>query len=240
MWEQAKTYKCPYCGSEDIVYDYNRVLTSNPPQYQCKCNKCKKEFYSGQCKNFNWDQSILNIPKIEDPTPGESPYWTPLTSDPFKLNPPYKQNNYGWICPKCGRVMAPFVDSCKFCGSGTVTNPITTTNPNTFNLNDYLSKSISDSNSVTAIPNPNNKLTNDSDLLNYITTTQQTENINAVSSNIGNKINSNIGINKMSKEEMKQKFLNESDSVFEAVDKYKEWENKQKGISKLISEDIDD
>lgn len=95
-------------------------------------------------------------------------------------------------------------------------------------MNDYLSKSINDSNSVTAIPNPNNKLTNDSDLLNYITTTQQTENINAISSNIGDKINSNIGMNKVDTEEMKQKFLNESESVFEAVDKYKEWkQNKE-------------
>ena len=236
-WEQSKTYKCPYCGSDDVMYDSSKVLTSNPPQYQCKCNTCKKEFYSGQCKNFNWDQSILNIPKIEDPTPGESPYWVPFTPDPFHLNPPYKQNNYGWICPKCGRVLAPHLDSCKFCGSGTVTTPLTTTNPNTFNVNDYLSKNINDnSNSVTAIPNPNNKLTNDSDLLNYMTTTQSTD--NSIKATIATNIN---GIyNGMSKEEVKQKFLNESESVFEAVDKYKEWENKQKGISSLIKENIDD
>jgi len=221
QWEQSKTYKCPYCGSEDVIYDASKVLTSNPPQYQCKCNTCKKEFYSGQCKNVNlygnWfehDQSILNIPKVGDPTPGESPYWVPFTPDPFKLNPPYKQNNYGWICPKCGRVMAPFVDSCKFCGSDS-TLAVT---PNT--LNDYLSKSINDSNSVTAIPNPNNKLTNDSDLLNYITTTQSTD--NSIKATIATNIN---GIyDGLSKEEMKQKFLNESESVFEAVDKYKEWE----------------
>ena len=227
MWEQSKTYICPYCGSDDVVYDSSKVLTSNPPQYQCKCNNCKKDFYSGQCKNITWnsnlsndfkhDQSILNIPRVGDPTPGESPYWIPFTPDPFKLNPPYKQNNYGWICPKCGRVMAPHMDSCKFCDGNTLA-----VTPNT--LNDYLSKSISDSNSITAVPNPSIKLKGDSDLLNYITTTQQTENINAVSSNVDGKINSNIGINKINKEEMKQKFLDESDSIFEAVDKYKEWE----------------
>lgn len=221
MWEQSKTYKCPYCGSEDTVYDSSIVLTSYPPQYQCKCNSCKKAFYSGQCKNVNlhgnWfehDQSILNTPKIGDPTPGESPYWVPFTPDPFHLNPPYKQNNYGWICPKCGRVMAPHVDSCKFCDSG---NTLATT-PNT--LNDYLSKSISDSNSITAVPNPNIQLRGDADLLNYITTTQSTDNsITAINST---QINNNY--NGMSKQEVKQKFLNESESVFEAVDKYKEWE----------------
>ena len=221
-WEQSKTYKCPYCGSDDVMYDSSKVLTSNPPQYQCKCNTCKKEFYSGQCKNFNWDQSILNIPKIEDPTPGESPYWVPFTPDPFKLNPPTK-GNYGWICPKCGRVLAPHLDSCKFCGGeeiNTLTTPVTTTNPNTFNLNDYLSNGINDSNSVTAVPNPSNKLKNDSNLLNYLTTTKGTD--NGIKSTNTTEIN---GIyNKISKEEMKQKFLSESESVFEAVDKYKEWE----------------
>ena len=214
MWEQSKTYKCPYCGSEDIVYDSSKVLASNPPQYQCKCNKCKKDFYSNQCKNgnlygnwFEHDQSILNTPKIGDPTLGESPYWVPFTPDPFHLNPPYKQNNYGWICPKCGRVMAPFIDSCKFCGSN-----LTVTNPNTFNLND--------SNTITAIPNPSNKLTNNFDLLNYITTTPSTDN----SITATNTIDISGIYDRMSKEEVKQKFLNESESVFEAIDKYKEWE----------------
>ena len=229
-WTKSN-YKCPYCKSTNTEYDSTIILTSNPPQSRCRCKDCGKDFFSGQCKsdwsnndalNDFWkqDQSILNIPKIGDPTPGESPYWTPFTPDPFKLNPPYKQNNYGWICPKCGRVLAPHLDSCKFCGSGTITTPVTTTNPNTFNVNDYLSKSINDSNSVTAIPNPNNKLTNDSDLLNYITTTQSIDNnIKAINTT---QINNNY--NGMSKEEVRQKFLDESESVFEAVDKYKEWE----------------
>ena len=116
--------------------------------------------------------------------------------------------------------MAPFVDSCKFCGgeeNNTLATSITDTNPNTFNLNDYLNDN---SNSVTAIPNPNNKLTNDSDLLNYITTTQSTDN-GIKATNIAEVNGRYIGL---SKEEVKQKFLNESESVFEAVDKYKEWE----------------
>lgn len=23
---------------------------------------------------------------------------------------------YGWVCPKCGRVYAPFIPSCSYCG----------------------------------------------------------------------------------------------------------------------------
>ena len=107
--------------------------------------------------------------------------------------------------------MAPFVDSCKFCGGDS-------TLANT--LNDYLNKNMSDSNSIGGIPNPNNKLTGDPNLLNYITTTQSTDNsITAI-----NTTQINNSYDGMSKEEVKQKFLNESESVFEAVDKYKEWE----------------
>lgn len=231
-------YKCPYCGSTNTEYDSTMILTSNPPQNKCRCKDCGEHFFSGQCRTewtnrdalddmWKHNQSILNTPKIEDPLPGESPYWTPLTPDPFKLNPPYKQSNYGWICPKCGRVMAPFVDSCKFCGSGTVATPVTIMNPDTFDLNDYLSKSINDSNRIVAIPNPNNKLTNDSDLLNYITITNSEMNETNKATIAISSVNSNRAENPLNPEIM-QKFLNESESVFEAVDKYQEWEKNNK------------
>lgn len=226
-------YECPYCGSTNTEYDSTMVLASNPPQYKCKCKNCGEYFFSGQCKSkwtnkdslddmWKHDQSILNIPKIEDPLPGESPYWVPFTPDPFKLNPPTK-GNYGWICPKCGRVMAPFVDSCKFCGGGNVL----TVTPNT--LNDYLSKSISDSNSITAVPNPNIKLTCDADVINYATTTNSEMNETNKATITISSVNSDGAIPKNPlNDEMMQKFLNESESVFEAVDKYQEWERNNK------------
>lgn len=34
---------------------------------------------------------------------------------------------YGWICPKCGRVYSPFTQMCLYCGK----QDITTTAPNT-------------------------------------------------------------------------------------------------------------
>lgn len=33
--------------------------------------------------------------------------------------------NYGWICPKCGRVYAPNQEMCLYCGGGSVSSPVT-------------------------------------------------------------------------------------------------------------------
>jgi len=33
-----------------------------------------------------------------------------------------KSENKGWICPKCGRVYAPWIDKCQYCGGSTITN----------------------------------------------------------------------------------------------------------------------
>ena len=37
--------------------------------------------------------------------------------------------NYGWICPKCGRVYAPNQEMCLYCGGGSVSSPVTPTKP---------------------------------------------------------------------------------------------------------------
>lgn len=113
---QPSPYKCPHCGSTNTEYDTTMILTSNPPQSQCRCKDCGQGFFSGQCEMstsddyWKHDQSTLNTPKIEDPLPGQQ--W----SDPFKLAPPTK-SNYGWICPKCGKVNAPHRNFCD-CSSG--------------------------------------------------------------------------------------------------------------------------
>jgi hypothetical protein len=132
---QPSPYKCPHCGSTNTEYDTTMILTSNPPQSQCRCKNCGQGFFSGQCEMstsddyWKHDQSTLNTPKIEDPLPGQQ--W----SDPFKLAPPTK-SNYGWICPKCGKVNAPHRDFCD-CSGGLNPNIVycngTGNNPNTAN-----------------------------------------------------------------------------------------------------------
>lgn len=120
---QPSPYKCPHCGSTNTEYDTTMILTSNPPQSQCRCKDCGQGFFSGQCEMstsddyWKHDQSTLNTPKIEDLLPGQQ--WP----DPFKLATPTK-SNYGWICPKCGRALAPHMDSCPYC-SGSTTISVT-------------------------------------------------------------------------------------------------------------------
>lgn len=37
--------------------------------------------------------------------------------------------NYGWVCPKCGRVYAPNQEMCLYCGGGNISSPVTPTKP---------------------------------------------------------------------------------------------------------------
>lgn len=148
--DRSHTYTCPKCGSSDVVYDCTMVLTSMPPQYRCKCKTCGEEFFSGQCRSkwtnkdslddaWKHDQSILNTPKIEDPLPGQQ--W----SDPFRLPTP-SHSNYGWICPKCGRVLAPHLDSCKWCSDINSTITLNTIDTDAFY---NLKKIVEDGNTIT-------------------------------------------------------------------------------------------
>ena len=67
-------------------------------------------------KLWQHDQSILGIPQIGD--------WPPA---PTPCDPPYYPNidaplNVGWICPKCGRCLAPHVNSCPNCSPAPTIN----------------------------------------------------------------------------------------------------------------------
>lgn len=136
-WERwTGSNKCPNCGSDKIEYDTQITLTSYPPQSQLRCKNCGHYFSSG-CKTELIDNDAVNkayeevkksfgIPEIRDPLPGEAPYigdWpsSPKITDPLPNYPELDRGslNYGWVCPKCGMVLAPHVSSCPHCSPAT-------------------------------------------------------------------------------------------------------------------------
>ena len=132
-WERwTGSNRCPNCGSDEIEYNTQIVLASNPPQSQLRCKSCGHYFGSGikaewinkDALNKVWEhvKDVWDIPEIRDPLPGEAPYigdWQPSYPEIYL---PHKDAPVGWICPKCGAVLAPHVNSCPYC------NPTTTIN----------------------------------------------------------------------------------------------------------------
>lgn len=140
-WERwTGSERCPKCGSEIINVNTQIILASNPPQLQLCCGSCGHYFSSGfkaewtdnDALNKLWEhyQSILNIPKVGDWPP------SPKITDPLPNYPELDRGNinYGWICPKCGKVNAPHRDFCDCSGGGYYPNIVyfggTGNNPN--------------------------------------------------------------------------------------------------------------
>lgn len=75
-------------------------------------------------RDLQHDQSILNTPYIGDPPPGTIPQIGDVPFAPTPQDPIYTPSapNYGWICPKCGRCLAPHMDSCPHCSEPTTIN----------------------------------------------------------------------------------------------------------------------
>ena len=81
---------CPKCGSFHTQKNIAMCLTTYPCQYQFKCKHCSHEW-----TDHEWyDGGLSYQPQLNDPNP---------------------LKEYGWICPKCGRVYAPHMDWCTNC-----------------------------------------------------------------------------------------------------------------------------
>ena len=124
--------KCPNCDSDEIEYNTRLMLTSYPPKQQLRCKKCGHYFSSGYTadlidndeldKLYEHVKDIWGIPEVRDPLPGEAPYigdWQPSYPEIYL---PHENAPVGWICPKCGRCLAPHLDSCPYCSAPTTIN----------------------------------------------------------------------------------------------------------------------
>lgn len=81
---------CPKCGSFHTQKNIAMCLTTYPCQYSFKCKHC----------SHTWtDYEFYNDGLFYRPQP--------------ENHNPYKE--YGWICPKCGRVYAPHMNWCTNC-----------------------------------------------------------------------------------------------------------------------------
>ena len=85
---------CPKCGGHHVLIDPSSILTSYPAQYHFRCPDCDYTWTGFQESKIG---TITSWPNLE---PG-------ITVEPL---------NYGWICPKCGRVYSPSTSQCLFCG----------------------------------------------------------------------------------------------------------------------------
>lgn len=161
-WEHIAG-ECPHChASGTVERNAGIVLTSYPPQYQYRCRKCG-EYWSAH----NDEEAIKGTKEIQvseesvntgiDITSKDGKETTVrLQADNSILGGPYIGNvpnasqigdmpdnfgwgRYGWICPKCGRVMAPDTPFCYFCSKSEQvttdikTTPVVITQPFTYN-----------------------------------------------------------------------------------------------------------
>ena len=82
---------CPKCGSFHTQKDIAMCLTTYPCQYHFRCMNCSHTWTDNE-----WYNGGLSYqPQPESPNP---------------------LREYGWICPKCGRVYSPTTSQCPFCG----------------------------------------------------------------------------------------------------------------------------
>lgn len=132
--------KCPYCDAHLVFRNNLIVLTSYPPKHQYTCKGCGKGWSA-----FNDSEAVkkegspmhsfepsLNSECIsEETTAGKFFSYSigDVPGDSFKY-----WGQQGWICPKCGAVLSPWVSECPHCKPGV--SKITTTPGTTYKFPD--------------------------------------------------------------------------------------------------------
>ena len=190
---------CPHCGSNNIETDYGIVLTSMPPQYNCRCKDCMGTFFSGQIKQESQTITPYN------PDPGLPSY----PNQPQKPQYDWGNTRQGWICPRCGKVNSPDRDFCDCSSNGGWGSPIVWCNTSGTNPDPAPTVTVSTAPNTNIEANPN---------------TYKPE-VNSIGTSGPSQYQL---FNSVEKDTMRRKFMDESESVFEAIRKYQEWEDSLK------------
>ena len=118
---------CPKCNSIHILMDTTLALTTHPAQYNFMCQEC--------------DHTWTDFEKTQFPT---------ATAWPSSEGPvPIESLNYGWICPKCGRVYAPHMSWCTNC-NGTYSPNFVYCGTTGGNIGDYSISNMADTTKIHA------------------------------------------------------------------------------------------
>lgn len=83
---------CPCCGASEVYRDNTKVLTSNPAQNRYECKACGKVWSAHSDREAVHPAFSCSVTVSDYPSPS------------------YGQT--GWICPKCGKVLAPWMSEC--------------------------------------------------------------------------------------------------------------------------------
>lgn len=101
MYKPVEPIRCPDCG-EVVKVNTDIVFTSYPPQYHWVCPKCGKTGYTC-CDSVALENKVF----IEATTP------PPKTRSCDIPAPKFIQQ--GWECPRCGAILAPYMQYCPIC-----------------------------------------------------------------------------------------------------------------------------
>ena len=141
--------ECPYCKAHLVYRNNLMIFASYPPQHQYTCKRCGYVWSAHNDKEAvepikNKEDSpmhnsapSLNSEGISEETTAGKSFSYSINNIDIPIGPsvcdiPGEGFKYwgqqGWVCPKCGAVMAPWMSECHYCKP--TTNKIITS-PNT-------------------------------------------------------------------------------------------------------------
>lgn len=106
MWDDGSpnplVVKCPICGCTDI----GTMIGSGQVEYHC--HNCKHAWFARGDEVSTTGPIQYSQPSVTAPSYS-------ITTDTLPVASIEGTHNFGWICPKCGKVYAPNVKECGVC-----------------------------------------------------------------------------------------------------------------------------